>query len=140
LKVVLLSASAAIAVCLGYLCAGPIVSMMSGEAESTIPVSSFEDAKTDFISVAIFDGGKVRGYISFRVAFSISDESRTPEVGYLSSDIAMRQNFPISEIGTNLPAISKKFEHDIREQIASRLPANLVENVRVIDLAFDARI
>ena len=39
-----------------------------------------------------------------------------------------------------VPALSKEFEFEIKSQIESRLPASLVEGVRVIDFAFDARI
>lgn len=140
MKNVLLSALSAMAVCLGYVGTGPIVGVISGKTESTQPVSTFDEAKTDFISVAVFDGGKVRGYLSFRVAFSISDSTRTAEVGYLASDVAIRKKLSMSEIGSSLPALSLKFEDDIKGQIESKLPASLVEGVRLIDFAFDARI
>ena len=80
MRTVLLSASGTLAVCLGYAGAGAIIELMRGETEKPAPVSSFEDSKTDFISVAVFDGGKVSGYFSFRVAFSISDAARALEV------------------------------------------------------------
>ena len=140
MRPVLLSASASLAVCLGYAGAGPITELMRGETEKPAPVSSFEDSKTDFISVAVFDGGKVSGYFSFRVAFLISDAARALEVQYLASDISIRKKLSISQISSSLPALSREFEREIKSQIESRLPASLVESVRVIDFAFDARI
>lgn len=136
----LLSATAAIAVCLGYAGTGPVAGFLGGGTENPVPVSSFEDAKTDFISVAIFEGPKVRGYFSFRVAFSISDAARAPEIGYLASDIAIRKKLAVSDIGSSPKALSESFESDIKAQIGARIPADLVESVRVIDFGFDARI
>jgi hypothetical protein len=125
---------------LGYAGAKPIAGFFSSETESPIPVSFLEEAKTDFISVAIFEGKKVRGYFSFRVAFSISDAERAPEIGYLASDVAIRKALSVSDISMNTNALSEKFERAIKAQIEAKMPSDLVEEVKLVDFGFDARI
>lgn len=131
---------AALAVCIGYVIAGPIAGMLGGKAESPKPVITFEDAKTDFISVAVFEGDKVRGYLSFRVGFSISDAERAPEVGYLASNFAIRKKLSIADIDGQLPELSKKLEGEIKSHVEGKLPPELVNSVRIADFGFDARV
>jgi hypothetical protein len=131
---------AAFAVCAGYSSAGPIAGLFVRKAQSQLPVFSFEEAKSDFISVAVFEGNKVRGYLSFRIAFSISDTDRVPEVGYLASDYAIRSKFSLADIRANLPGLSKKLEREIKSHVEGILPAELVNSVRIADFGFDARI
>lgn len=128
------------AVCLGYVGATYWSSFDSGDAEPEIPVVLFEGAKTDFISVAIFDGEKVKGYASFRVAFSISDAGRAAEVGYLASDVLIRRKLTMADLAAGLPALSKMIEGEIKAHVEGKLPAELVKSVQIADFGFDARV
>jgi hypothetical protein len=129
-----------LAVCVGYVSAGPMAGMFIAKEDTPLPVVVFEDAKTDFISVAVFEGDKVRGYLSFRVAFSISNAERAPEVGYLASNAVMRKKLSIADIEGQLPAFSRKLESEIKTHVEGKLPAELVNSVRIADFGFDARI
>lgn len=135
----IISVSTTAAVCLGYASTGPFAAATSGGSDNPTSVSAFEEAKTDFISVAVFDGEKVRGYLSFRVSFSISDAARAGEVGYLASDVSILNAPSFSAVNSNLTLLAKQFENDIKVKIGSALPANLVESVRIIDFAYDVR-
>ena len=140
MKQIILPVAAATAVCLGYAGTGYIKAMASAKTESVLPEIFYEDAKTDFISIAVFEGAKVRGYVSFRVAFTISDKARIPEVGYLASDIAVRENLSIPDIGSPHSELSKRLEKDIKKQIKGKLPDETVESLKVVDFGFDARV
>jgi hypothetical protein len=140
LKQTLPAVFTALAVCLGYVGALSMPGPSSGSTSSAPAEPSFENSKTDFISIAVFEGAKVRGYISFRVAFSISDADRVPEVGFIASDIAIRTRLTVSDIGTNLPALAKKLESKIKTHLEGKFPAEQVKSIQIADFGFDARI
>ncbi len=110
-----------LAVSLGYVGASYWPTFASGQEDAKPAAIVFEGAKTDFISVAIFEGDKVKGYASFRVAFSISDAARAPEVGYLASDILIRRKLTMEDIAGGLPALSKLIEGEIKAHVEGKL-------------------
>lgn len=140
MKQIIVPTSAAVAVCLGYVGAGKLSGFLNSQTESVSPAPAYSEAKTDFISVAVFEGAKVRGYVSFRLDFSVSEAARIPEVGHLASDIAVRRSLSVDDINSELPELSKNLEADIRAKIESKLPEGMIKDMKIIDFGFDQRI
>lgn len=66
--------------------------------ESQSSISEYSDFKTDFISIPIFSGGKVNGYVSFKIFVQISDLDKTSYVLYYINDVLNRNINNISHI------------------------------------------
>ena len=104
--------------------------------------SSDEPVRTDYITIEIFKGGGVAGYLSFRADAHLSDPAAIGMVGYHISDFAHRNLAKLTQL-VPLPineGAAKALQSLLLPALKVRMgPAN-ISALEVVDVAFDKRI
>lgn len=103
--------------------------------------ASYETIKTDFVSIAIFDKGKVDGYFTFRAEIGLSDPSRSLEVEYLITNFinVNQSKFPLRS-GKNIsPNELAFFEKNVIESISPLFKNSQIYKFKMNDIAYDKR-
>lgn len=110
--------------------------------EESVLVQSMEEAKTDFISIAVFREGKVDGYVTFRAKLMLKDADRMAETGYLIADVIHRKLDTFSEVfGENFrPKDAKLIEEPLLAALTERLGEGEIGSLVLTDIAYDKRI
>ncbi len=135
----------------GFIAIAAIVAAYSGydmyAARMAQPVSveaakSEEPAKTDYITIEIFNGGVVAGYLSFRAVLTLRDPAAIGMVVYHISDVAHRDLAKLTQL-VPLP-LTNEAATQLRSFLFPALqkrmgPAN-IRALEVVDVAFDRRI
>ena len=103
---------------------------------------SLEDAKTDFISIAVFKDGKVEGYVSFRAELTLKNADKATEAGYIISDTIHRRLEVFSELfGVEFdPKDAKLIEEPLFAALVDRMGKDEIGSLKLADVAFDKRI
>ena len=104
--------------------------------------AEFEDAKTDFISIAVFEEGSVQGYVSFRAELSVKSADLAPEASYLIADTIHRKLSVFSKIiGKQFkPKDAKLIEEPLLASLQDRLGKDQIASIKLVDIGYDKRI
>lgn len=112
------------------------------EPEAPANSASFEEIKTDFISIAVFKEGKVDGYITFRANIGLLNAAKIAEAGYVISDAIHRKLPEFSELFSNgfKSKDAALIEEPLLAALSDRLGKENVNSIKLTDLAYDKRV
>ena len=101
-----------------------------------------ELVRTDYITIEIFKGGSVAGYLSFRADAHLRDPAAIDMVGYHISDFAHRNLSKLTQL-VPLPVnegAAKALQSFLLPALKVRMGAANISALEVVDVAFDKRI
>lgn len=110
--------------------------------EPVAHVAGLEEAKTDFITVAVFKDGAVSGYISFRANITLANTDKIAEAGFIISD-AIHRKLPLFASMFKDPINPKDvrlLEEPLLAALTDKLGKDEIGSVKLVDIAFDQRI
>jgi hypothetical protein len=114
----------------------PNVPASEGEGNSS------KEVKTDFISVAVFRGGVVKGYLSFRAVLTLKDTDRLAEAGYFITDTIHRRLPAFCELISDPfdPKDAVELEKPLFAALSDKLGKDMIGSLKLADVAFDKRV
>lgn len=115
---------------------------ISKNTENKYNKNEVERTKTEIFTIAIFDQGKVNGYISFKAMLGLKDKNLMVSVSYQINDIIYRKlasftaliDLPISQ------GLEEKIAGYLLANIQAQMGAETVTAIEVVELEYDRRI
>lgn len=124
----------------GFVSVGPVLRLLESKPKPDETAASYETVKTEFISVSVFEGGAVKGYLSFRMEVEIAEADRIAEVTYHTSDFMFRRNASYEELKDGRIDNSDKYKVAIENMIKNKFGDKLVKSLKITDYSFDLRL
>ncbi len=114
----------------------------SAQAAPAETMESGEPAKTDYITIEIFNGGVVTGYLSFRAVLTLGDPAEIGIAAYHIADVAHRDLGKLTRL-VALPVTegaATQLRSFLFPALQTRMGAANISALEVVDVAFDRRI
>ncbi len=104
--------------------------------------AGFEETKTDFISIAVFRNGVVKGYLSFRAVLTLKDTDRLAEAGYFIADTIHRKLPVFCQLISDPfdPKDAVELEKPLFAALSDKLGKDAIGSLKLADVAFDKRV
>jgi hypothetical protein len=101
-----------------------------------------EPAKTDYITIEIFKGGKVAGYLSFRALVSLKDPAAINMASYHIADIIHRKLPMVAPMTADAPAdgSTDRLQSLLLPALKTRMGPGNISGLKIVDMAYDQRI
>ena len=114
----------------------------SAHAVPAETIESGEPAKTDYITIEMFKGGTVIGYLSFRAVLTLGDPAEISVAAYHIADVAHRDLGKLTRL-VALPiteGVAPQLRSLLFPALQRRMGTENISALEVVDVAFDRRI